>query len=102
MTTAKKAPAKKAAVKKTSGSKYGPAASKNVEREMKAMKSGTLKSGNSDKKVTNPKQAIAIALSESRRAGNKVPPPPGKSAAKKTTAKTTSAKNSPARKASAS
>ena len=31
---------------------------------MKEFKSGTLKSGGSGKKVTNPKQAIAIALSE--------------------------------------
>ena len=33
---------------------------------MKEYKSGTLKSGGSGKKVTNPKQAIAIALSEAR------------------------------------
>ena len=44
--------------------------------EMKAMKEGKLKSGVSGKKVTNPKQAIAIGLSEARRAGKKVPPPP--------------------------
>ena len=31
---------------------------------MREFKSGTLKSGGSGKKVTNPKQAIAIALSE--------------------------------------
>jgi hypothetical protein len=31
---------------------------------MKEFKAGKLKSGKSDKKVTNPKQAIAIALSE--------------------------------------
>jgi hypothetical protein len=39
---------------------------------MKAMKKGKLKSG-SGKKVTNPKQAIAIGLSEARRSGAKVP-----------------------------
>jgi hypothetical protein len=37
---------------------------------------GKLKSGRSGKKVTNPKQAIAIALSEARRKGAKVPPNP--------------------------
>jgi hypothetical protein len=37
---------------------------KKVGKVMKEFKSGTLKSGGSGKKVTNPKQAIAIALSE--------------------------------------
>jgi hypothetical protein len=45
---------------------------------MKAMKKGQLKSGRSGKKVTNPKQAIAIGLSEARRSGKKVPPAPKK------------------------
>jgi hypothetical protein len=40
---------------------------------MKAMKQGKLKSGTSGKKVTNPKQAIAIGLSEARKEGKKVP-----------------------------
>jgi hypothetical protein len=62
-----------ATAKKTSTRKYGPAASKSVEREMHAMKEGKLKSGGSGKKVTNPKQAIAIGLSEARKAGAKVP-----------------------------
>ncbi|HEY0564788.1 MAG TPA: DUF6496 domain-containing protein [Terriglobales bacterium] len=43
---------------------------------MKEMKQGELKSGRSGKRVTNPKQAIAIGLSEARRAGAKVPPAP--------------------------
>lgn len=64
---------KKTASKKPSTRKYSLSASKNVETEMKAMKKGTLKSGRSDKKVTNPKQAIAIGLSEARKAGKKVP-----------------------------
>jgi hypothetical protein len=72
---AKKAPAKKAA-KKTTARKYSPSASKNVETEMKEMKQGKLTSGRSGKKVTNPKQAIAIGLSEARKAGKKVPPNP--------------------------
>ena len=40
------------------------------------MKQGKLTSGRSGQKVTNPKQAIAIGLSEARRAGKKVPPNP--------------------------
>lgn len=78
MATAKKAARKstteKAASKKSSAGKYSRKASASVEREMKAMKQGKLKSGGSGKKVTNPKQAIAIGLSEARKAGAKVPP----------------------------
>jgi Family of unknown function (DUF6496) len=78
-TAAKKSPAKKSAAKKSAGTrKYSPSASKNVETEMREMKQGKLKSGRSGKKVTNPKQAIAIGLSEARRAGKKVPPNPNK------------------------
>ena len=65
---------KSSAKKKSTGRKYGPKASKSVEREMKAMKQGKLTSGRSGKKVTSPKQAIAIGLSEAREAGAKVPP----------------------------
>jgi hypothetical protein len=61
--------------KKGSTREYSPAAGKSVEREMKAMNQGRLKSG-SGRKVTNPKQAIAIGLSEARKAGKQVPPPP--------------------------
>jgi hypothetical protein len=53
--------------------KYGRKASEKVERAMKERKHGTLKSGRSGKKVTSRKQAIAIGLSEARRAGGKVP-----------------------------
>lgn len=67
---------KKAAKKSTT--KYGPAVGKQVKREMDEMKAGTLKSGRGGKKVTNPKQAIAIALSEARAKGAKVPPNPNK------------------------
>jgi hypothetical protein len=65
---------KKSAKKSSAARKYSPAASKDVEREMKAMKQGKLKSG-SGQTVTNPKQAIAIGLSEARKEGKKVPPP---------------------------
>ena len=53
--------------------KYGKKASKKVERAMRERKRGTLRSGRSGKKVTSRKQAIAIGLSEARRAGAKVP-----------------------------
>ncbi len=75
--------------KKSSARKYSPAAAKQVETEMQEMKDGKLKSGNSNKKVTNPKQAIAIGLSEARRAGAKVPPPPKKAAKKSISRKAT-------------
>jgi hypothetical protein len=57
------------------GRKYSPASSASVEREMEAMKEGKLRTG-TGKKVTNPKQAIAIGLSEARREGDRQPPPP--------------------------
>src|SRR4051794_35161316 len=72
-TAAKKSAPRKSAAKKTSskssGRKYSPSAGKDIEREMHAMKQGKLRSGRSGKKVTNPKQAIAIGLSEARREG---------------------------------
>lgn len=43
-----------------------------VEKTMRERKHGTLRSG-SGKKVTSRKQAIAIGLSEARKAGAKVP-----------------------------
>lgn len=53
--------------------RYGKKAAKKVERAMHERKKGTLKSGRSGKKVTSKKQAIAIGLSEARKAGAKVP-----------------------------
>jgi hypothetical protein len=52
---------------------YGKTASKKVKRAMHERKAGTLRSGRSGKKVKSRKQAIAIGLSEARRAGAKVP-----------------------------
>lgn len=79
--------------------KYGPKAHEAVERELKEMKEGKLRMGRSGKKVTNPKQAIAIALSEARREGAKMPPPPeGSPSAEK---EQTGAKKAPAKKSSA-
>ena len=53
--------------------KYGPKAQEKVEETMHEFKQGELKSG-SGQKVTNRKQAIAIGLSQARKAGAKVPP----------------------------
>ena len=53
--------------------KYSEAASASVERAMDERKKGTLRSGRSKKKVKSRAQAIAIGLSEARRAGKKVP-----------------------------
>ncbi len=56
--------------------KYGPKAKKKVGKVMKEWKEGKLKSGKSNKKVISRKQAIAIGLSEARKAGAKVPKKP--------------------------
>ena len=53
--------------------RYTKKASQKVQRAMHERKRGTLRSGRSGRKVTSRKQAIAIGLSEARRAGAKVP-----------------------------
>ena len=53
--------------------KYGKKSQKKVKQAMHEMHEGKLKSGRSGKKVTNPKQAVAIGLSEARKEGDKVP-----------------------------
>jgi hypothetical protein len=53
--------------------RYGKKASEKVEKAMHERKRGKLKSGRSGKKVKSRKQAIAIGLSQARRAGAKVP-----------------------------
>jgi hypothetical protein len=53
--------------------KYGRKASQKVRQAMRERKRGTLRSGRSGKKVKSRKQAIAIGLSQARRAGAKVP-----------------------------
>lgn len=62
-----------AARRKGGKRKYGPKAGQKVERSMREMKQGKLRSGRSGKKVTSRKQAIAIGLSEARASGGKVP-----------------------------
>lgn len=53
--------------------KYSEKASDKVGKVMHEFKEGTLKSGTSDKPVKSRKQAVAIGLSEARKAGAKVP-----------------------------
>ena len=74
--------------------KYSKESQHKVEESMHEMHEGKLKSGRSNKKVTNPKQAIAIGLSEAREEGAKVPK-------KKTTAKKATAKKPAVKKAAA-
>lgn len=53
--------------------KFGPKAQEKVEKAMREMKEGKLRSGQSNKKVTSRKQAVAIGLSEARKEGAKAP-----------------------------
>ena len=52
--------------------KYGKKSQEMVESAMHRFKQGKLKSS-SGRKVTNPRQAVAIGLSEAREKGAKVP-----------------------------
>jgi hypothetical protein len=83
--SAKKAPAKKSAAKKSTR-----VTQNKMQKVMHEFKQGELKSGGRAK-VKNPKQAIAIGLSEARKAGAKVPPP-SKKGAKKTVARASAKK----------
>jgi Family of unknown function (DUF6496) len=64
--------------------KYSRSAGKDVKRALERRKKGTLKSGKGGKggTVKSRKQAIAIALSEARKKGKKVPNPKSRSRAK--------------------
>ena len=53
--------------------RYGRKSQQKVKKAMRERKRGTLRSGRSGKKVRSRKQAIAIGLSQARRAGAKVP-----------------------------
>lgn len=87
--------------------KYAEKSQDKVAENMREMKKGELKSGRSGKTVTNPKQAIAIGLSEARKEGARVPGKAGagkaakkaapKKAAKKRVAKKTARKRAAAR-----
>jgi hypothetical protein len=52
---------------------YRKKAQSKVKRAMHKRKAGTLKSGSTGKTVRSRQQAIAIGLSEARKAGAKVP-----------------------------
>jgi hypothetical protein len=91
MATAKKQTAKKS----SSGSdpKSKGIVKNKMQKTMHEFKHHGLESGRSGKQVKNPKQAIAIGLSEARRSGANIPPSPN---AKKTAAKKTATKKSTA------
>ena len=79
--------------------KYGKKAQSKVRRAMHERKHGTLKSGQSGRKVKSRKQAIAIGLSEARKAGAKVPAKKSsKKSSRKRTTKRSTAKRSTSRK----
>jgi len=59
--------------------KYGKKAGEKVKKALHEFKRGKLKSGKSGETVTDKKQAIAIGLSQARKAGAKVPAKPKKS-----------------------
>jgi len=57
--------------------KYSEGAERKIHKVMEEFKEGDLKGGKGDHpKVKSRKQAVAIALSEARAAGKKVPPNP--------------------------
>jgi len=70
--------------------RYGKKAQSKVKRAMHERKRGTLRSGSSGKRVTSRKQAIAIGLSEARRAGGKVPARSSRSRSRSRTRSTSS------------
>ena len=72
-----------ASSRKSSSRKYSKSASRKVAKVMRERKRGTLRSGSSGKKVTSRKQAVAIGLSEARRAGARVPSAPTSRSRKK-------------------
>ena len=86
--------------------RYSRSASKEVKSALDRKKKGTLKSGTGGKggTVKSKKQAIAIALSEARKKGKKVPKPKTakKKVAKKKVAKKKIAKKKAAKKKSRS
>jgi hypothetical protein len=80
--------------------RYGKKAQSKVKRAMHERKSGTLRSGRSGKKVTSRKQAIAIGLSEARKAGGKVPSRKKSAAKRKSPSRRTSHRKASSRRKS--
>ncbi|BDC34708.1 hypothetical protein Noda2021_06660 [Candidatus Dependentiae bacterium Noda2021] len=70
--------------------KYGKKTQAKVKKVMHEYKEGKLKSGKSNKPVKSRKQAIAIGLSEARKAGAKVPKKSTSSTRSKSTKSSTS------------
>ncbi len=64
---------RKSKTKSKTTSKKSTIASRKVAKVMDEKKAGTLRSGRSGRKVTSRKQAIAIGLSEARKAGARIP-----------------------------
>jgi len=88
------APAKRTTSKKSpsgSGSKSKRIVRNKMKKTMHEFKHHELESGRGGK-VKNPKQAIAIGLSEARRSGADIPAKPGKNNAAKNTRKRTTKK----------
>lgn len=87
---------KKKSTSKKPSSGSDPKSKRIVKRKMgetmREYKQHELKSGGGGEKVTNPKQAIAIGLSEARQAGADIPPSPNQKKTAKKTAKKSSSK----------
>ena len=88
-----------AAKKSASRKKTSAKGQAKVHKVMHEYKHGQLKSGGK-KKVKNPKQAVAIALSEARRSGAKVAPKKKSASSKKSSSKKSSTKKSSSKKSS--
>jgi hypothetical protein len=82
--------------------KYGKKAQSKVKRSMHEYKRGELKSGKSGRKVKSRKQAIAIGLSEARKAGAKVPSKSSKKSSRKSSSRKSSSRKSSSRNKSSS
>lgn len=67
--------------------RYGKKAQELVKEKMHEYKEGTPGAASHGRRIANPKQAIAIALSEARKAGVKMPPAPKRSGTSKKSSK---------------
>jgi Family of unknown function (DUF6496) len=86
--------------RKATKRRYSRSAGDDVEREMRHYKKGTAKSGPGGRggRVKSRKQAIAIALSEARAKGKKVPKKASKRKTTRKTAKKTTTKKKTTKK----
>jgi len=95
-------PTKKKTSAKKSSSGSDPRSKRIVKGKMQEtmheFKHHELSSGRSGKKVKNPKQAIAIGLSEARRSGAKIPPDPNANKRSRGTKKKTAGRKTAAKK----